>query len=155
MQPSLPSSHPLVVDARVWASPLAVVIRHIFYEFFFSSYVALWDSKTPHRHACERVSYCVGTSPSRLPPQDGSPFLNLLPQFLSFIFCPTSFQRLGCLSGCLVSSSSIQKLFCGSCSGFKWSFGEFVGKKVVSPYYSFAISGLPPNRKFLISVSLK
>ena len=35
---------------------------------------------------------------------------------------------MGCLSGCLVSSTSIQKLFCGSCSVFKWSFDEFVGK---------------------------
>ena len=34
------------------------------------------------------------TSPaSQLPPQDGSPSLDLLPLFLSFIFCPTSFRR--------------------------------------------------------------
>ena len=31
-------------------------------------------------------------------------------------------KRMGCLSGCLVSSASIQKLFCGSCSAFRWSF---------------------------------
>ena len=28
-------------------------------------------------------------------------------------------KRMGCLSGCLVSSASIQKLFCGICSAFK------------------------------------
>ena len=50
-------------------------------------------------------------------------------------------KRLGCLSGCLVSSTSIQKLFCGSCSTFKWSFDEFVGEKVVSPAYSSTILG--------------
>ena len=54
----------------------------------------LWDSKTPHRPANERVSYCVETSPpSGLSLQDGSPSLILLTLFLSFIFCPTSFQR--------------------------------------------------------------
>ena len=49
--------------------------------------------QTPHRTTCERVSYSVQTSPSQLPPQDGSLSLTLLPLFLSFIFCPTSFQR--------------------------------------------------------------
>ena len=46
---------------------------------------------------------------------------------------------MGCLSACLVSSTSIQKLFCGSCSAFKWSFDEFVGKTVVFPSYSLGI----------------
>ena len=52
---------------------------------------------------------------------------------------------MGCLSGCLVSSASVQKLFCGICSAFKLSFDEFVGEKVVSPSYSSAILGLPPG----------
>ena len=60
------------------------------YYFFSPGYVALWDSKTPHRPVCERVSYCLETStPSQLPPQDGPPSITLL----SFTFCPTSFQR--------------------------------------------------------------
>ena len=50
-------------------------------------------------------------------------------------------KRMGCLSGCLVSSTSIQKLFCGSCSTFKWSFDEFVGEKVVFSSYSSTILG--------------
>ena len=41
-------------------------------------------------------------------------------------------KRMGCLSGFLVSSDSIQKLFCGSWSAFKWSFDEFAREKVVS-----------------------
>ena len=52
-------------------------------------------------------------------------------------------KRMGCLSGFLVSSDSIQKLFCGSWSAFKWSFDEFAGEKVVSPSYSSAILELP------------
>ena len=62
--------------------------------FFPPGYVALWDSKTPHRPTCERVSCCLETSPrSRFPPQDGSSSLTLLSLFLSFIFCPISFWR--------------------------------------------------------------
>ena len=60
----------------------------------------------------------------------------------SFVFCILSYllsKRMGCLSGCLVSSTSIQKLFCESCSAFRWSFDEFVGEKVVSLSYSSAI----------------
>ena len=49
--------------------------------------------KLPQRPACERVSNCLETSPSRLPPQDESLSLTLLSLFLSFIFCPTSFRR--------------------------------------------------------------
>ena len=48
-------------------------------------------------------------------------------------------KRMGCLSGCLVSSASIQMLFCGSCATFKGSFDEFMGEKVVSPSYSSTI----------------
>ena len=50
---------------------------------------------------------------------------------------------MGCLLGCLVSSDSIQKSFCGICSSFKYSFDEFVGEKEVFPSYSSAILGLP------------
>ena len=62
--------------------------------FFSPSYYVLWNSKTPHRPTCERVPYCLETSPSSwFPPQVGSLSLTLLSLFLSFIFCPTSFQR--------------------------------------------------------------
>ena len=151
MQPIPPCPAP----ACWWWRPVSGLLLHwvlqlgaysVGFFFFPPGYVALWDSKTPHRPSSERVSCCLQTSPpSWLPPQDGSLSLTLLPLFLSFIFCSTSFQREGVPSGCLVSSTSIQKLFCGSCSAFKWSFDEFVGEKVVSPLYSSAISG-PPLR---------
>ena len=46
---------------------------------------------------------------------------------------------MGYFSGCLMSSASIQKLFCGIYSVFKCSFDEFVREKVVSPSYSSAV----------------
>ena len=151
MQPTpLCPAHLLVADVSIWAaSLLAVAVRCIFSVsfFFFFFFLVMLPSEIPKppRHAPERVSYCVETSPpSSLPCQDRSLSLTLLSIFLSFIFCPTSFQReMGCLSGCQVSCTSVQKLFCGSCSAFKWSFDEFVGDKVVSPSCSSAILG--PN----------
>ena len=115
--------------------------------FFSPDYVALWDSTTPHIHSCEWISYCVETSPpSWLPPQGRSLSLNLLSLLLSFIFCPTSFWRnWAAFMGVWCPLVSIQKLFCGSCSGFKWSADEFVGEKVVSLSYSSTILGLPPE----------
>ena len=51
---------------------------------------------------------------------------------------------MGWIPGCLMSSVSVQKLFCGICSAFKCSFDEFVGEKVVSLSYSSAILGPTP-----------
>ena len=80
-------------------------------------------------------------------------FLPRSPSLTLFVFSLLSYllvERMGCLSGCLVSSASIQKLFCGSCSAFKWSFDEFVGEQVASPSYSSAILGpLSPSVVFL------
>ena len=61
--------------------------------------------------------------------------------FIFYILSHLLSKTMRCLSGCLVSSTSIQKLFCGICSEFKWSFDEFVGEKVVSPSYSSTILG--------------
>ena len=69
---------------------------------------------------------------------------SLPPSFVSFFcllyfFLPT-FQELGCFSGCLMSSGSIHKLYCGIYSTFKCSFDEIVwGGKEFSPSYSSAI----------------
>ena len=65
-----------------------------------------------------------------------------------YIFSYLLSKTVGCFSGCLMSSASIQKLFCGICSVFKCSFDEFVGEKVVSPSYSSAILGLPLSFTF-------
>ena len=69
--------------------------------------------------------------------------------FIFYIFSYFLSKTMGCFSGCLMSSASIQKLFCGIYSEFKCSFDEFVGEKVVSPSYSSAILGLSPILYFL------
>ena len=78
--------------------------------------------------------------------------LSLLLLVFSLIFTVASrllyllLKTMGCLSGYLMSSDSIQKLFCGIFSAFKCSFDGFVGEKVVSLSYSSAILGPPPEK---------
>ena len=130
---------------------LGVAFRHVicgFYLFIFPpSYVALWDSKTLHRPASEWVSWCLETSFFKTPfpgwISTPNPFVSLfIFDILSYLLSKT----MGCFSGCLMSSASVQKLFCGICSAFKCSFDESVGEKVVSPSYFSTILGPPPAR---------
>ena len=83
----------------------------------------------------------------RLPSRDGAPSLPLLSLFIFYIFSYLLSKKMGCFSGCVMSSASIQKLFCGIFSSFKCSFDEFVGEKVVSLSYSSTILG-PPQQIF-------
>ena len=57
---------------------------------------------------------------------------------------------MGCHSGCLMSSASLQKLFCGIFLAFKCSFNEFLGEKVISPSYSSAILEPPLSLLFIL-----
>ena len=129
----------------------------LFIFIFPPSYVALCGFKAHHRLSSESVSWCLETSLFlRLPSQDGTPFpgwSSLPTSFVSFfvfyIFSYLFLKTMICFSGCLMSSASIQKLFCGVCSALKCSFDEFVREKVVSPSYSSAILR-PPKNKFSI-----
>ena len=64
--------------------------------------------------------------------------------FVFYIFSYLFLKTMICFSGCLMSSASIQKLFCGIYSVLKYYFYEFVREKVVSPSYCSAILGPPP-----------
>ena len=116
-----------------------------FYLFIFPpGYVALQDSKTPHRPTNERVSWCLETSPLL------RPFLgqitvpnSFVSLFIFYILSYLLWKTMGYFSGCLMSSASIQKLFCGVCSVFKCSLVAFVGEKGISLSYSSAILGPP------------
>ena len=100
----------------------------------------------PQTHQWE-VSWCLEISSIK------TPFLgwisipnSIVSLFIFYILSYLLLKTMGCFSGCLMSSVSDQKLFCGVFSVFKWSFDEFVGEKVVSPSYSSAIlapSSLP------------
>ena len=65
--------------------------------------------------------------------------------FVFYIFSYLLLKTMGCFFGCLMSPAGIQKLFCGIYSAFKCYFDEFVGEKVVSWSYSFAMLGPPPQ----------
>ena len=117
------------------------------YLFIFPpDYVALCDSKAHHRIGSESVSWCLETSLFLKTPFPGwsSTPTSFVSLFVFYIFSYLLLKTMGCFSGCLMSSASIQKFFCGIYSAFKCSFDEFVGEKVVSPYYSSAILGPPP-----------
>ena len=91
------------------------------------------------------VSWCLETSLFKTPFLGwNSVSISFVSFFVFYIFSYLLLKIMGCFSGCLMSSASIQKLFCGIYSMFKCSFDEFVGEKVVSPSYSSSVLGLPP-----------
>ena len=130
-----------------WAHNLWVLIIYLFF------FPVMLPSVVPRLATDSAVrvfpSVCKLLSFLRLPSQDGAPSLPLLPLypylylFIFYIFSYLLLKTMGCFSGCLMSSASIQKLFCGIFSAFKCSFDEFVGEKVVSLSYFSAFLGLP------------
>ena len=113
------------------------------YLFIFPpGYVALCGSKARHRLGSESVSWCLETSlffkKTPFPGRSSVPtsFVSL---FIFYIFSYLLLKTMGCFSGCLMSSASIQRLFSGIYSAFKCSFDEFVGEKVVFPSCSSII----------------
>ena len=101
----------------------------------------------------ESVSWCLKTSLFSKTPSPGR--ISVPTSFGSlFIFYILSYlllKTMGCFSGCLMSSASIQKLFCGICSVHKCSFDKLVGEKVVSPSYCSAILGPPSTFIYLFA----
>ena len=98
------------------------------------------------------VSWCLETSLFFKTPFLGqisipTSFVSL---FIFYIFSYLLSKTMGSFSRCLMSSANIKKLFCGIYSAFKCSSDEFVGEKVVSPSYSFAILGLPSDFRIFI-----
>ena len=146
MQPTLPCP----VPARwwqTWASGLLLCWQlwlgaySVGFFFFFVSQLCcpLRFQNSPQTHLWKDFlpfgNFSFFTVPSLVWISVSNSFVSL---FVSYILSYLLLKRMGCLSGCLVSSASVQKLFCGSRSAFKWSFDEFVGEKAVSPSYSSA-----------------
>ena len=147
---TLSSPCSFVVDASVWAtSPLGVAFRPVFCFFFFFFFPSRFCcpfrfQKSPQTHQWEGFLLFGNFSSFTTPfPWWVSIPNSLISLFVFYILSYLLLKRIGCLSGYLESSTSVQKLLCGSCSSFKWSFDEFVGEKVVSLLYSSAILGHP------------
>ena len=125
----LPASG-LLLHWEWWLGAYSVGFLFLFLFLFFPGYVAFWDSQTPHRPANERNSFSLETSCFTTPsPRQVSLPNTFVSLFIFYISSCLLLKRMGCLSGCLMSSTSVQRLFCRSCSAFKWSFDEFVGRK--------------------------
>ena len=141
-----------------WELPFGMKSVGFNYLFVFPpSYVALCGSKACQRLGSESVSWCLETSlffKTPFPEQSSVPtsFASL---FVFYIFFYLLSKTVGWFSGCLMSSASIQKLFCGIYSAFKCSSDEFVGEKVVSLSYSSTILGLTPVFSFFCIYSFK
>ena len=92
----------------------------------------------------------------KFPSQDGLPFpgwsslpTSFVSFFIFYIFSYLFLKTIICFSGCLMSSASLQKLFCGVCLAPKRPLEEFVREKVVFPSYSSAIFPSPSYITFL------
>ena len=89
--------HLLVADAGVWGTfLLGVAFRHVICGFYLFFLPVMLPSEIQKLLPDPPVRGFPGVWKLpllRLPSWDGSPSLALLSLFLSFIFCPTSFQR--------------------------------------------------------------
>ena len=138
-----------------WARNLLVLII-----YFFSSLLCcplfFQGSPQTRQWECFLVFGNFSLFKTPFPGQDSLPGMELPPYLLclflhllyfSYLFLKTMI----CFSGCMMSSASIQKLFCRIYSVSKCSFDEFVGEKVVSPSYSSTILGPPPEVLLFLS----
>ena len=120
---SLFSPCSLQADVSIWAtSPLGVAIRHVICVFFFFSLLVMFPSEIPKLPTGPLVRGFPGFWKLLL--HNSLPRMGFIPNsFVSLlIFYILSYlllKRMGCLSGCLVSSSIFQKLLCGIYSAFK------------------------------------
>ena len=140
---------------------LVIVIWHDFCGLFYL-FIYFFRLCFPLRFLSSPLTPSVGVFPvvwKFLLLHDAIPRMGHCPQIhcLSFCLYLSSYlipKRLLCLSGYLVSSASVQKLFCGSCTTCRWSFDVFVKEKMVSQSYSFTILD-PSSGLVLLSVCCK
>ena len=119
-----------------------VLIVHLFFSLLFCP-LCFQGSAQPRQWECYLVFGNFSLFKTSFPGWSSVP-----PSYVSFfvfyIFSYLLLKTIGCFSGCLMSSASIQKLFCGIYSAFKCSFDEFMGETVFSPSYSSSILAPPP-----------
>ena len=126
------SSHLLVADVSIWGIfLLGVAFRHVicgFYFFFLPVRLPSKIQKLPPDPPVRGFPGVWKLPLLRLPSLDGSPSLALLSLFIFYILSYLLSKTMGCFSGCLMSSASNQKLFCGVCSSNDLSM-NFWGRK--------------------------
>ena len=130
----------LVEDESIWGtSLLGVAFRHIICGvslfIYFSSQLGcpLWFQGSPQTRQWECFLVFGNFSLFKTPFLGWSSVpTSFVSLFVFHIFSYLLSKKLGCFSGCLMSSASIQKLYCGIYSALKCSFDEFVREKVVS-----------------------
>ena len=136
-----------------WACNLWVLIIYLFF------LPVMLPSEVPRLATDlqgESVSWCLETSLFFKTPFPGqiSISTSFVSLFIFYIFSYLLSKTMECFSVCLMCSANIQKLFCGIYSAFKCSFDEYVGKKLVAPFYSSAILGLPATIPFFPFICL-
>ena len=128
-----------------WARNLFVLII-----FFFLPVMLPFVLPRLASDSAASVSWCLETSLLKIPfPKWNSLPTSFVSVFIFHIFSYLFLKAMICFSGCLMSSASIQKLFCKVYSVLKCSFDEFVREKVVSQSYFSAILGPPSNTSFV------
>ena len=124
-----------MADASVWAtSSLGVAVWHVFCVCVcvFPLPVML-PSEIPKLPTDPPMRGFPGVWKLSLLHNSSLGWVSVPNSFVSlFVFYILSYLlliKMGWLSGCLVSSASIQKLFCGSCSAFKYLLMNWWGRK--------------------------
>ena len=107
---SLISPRLLVMDGSIWASLLGVVVRHIICGVFFS-FPVMFPSEIPNLPTDPPVRGFPGVWKLFLLHNALPGWVSITNSFVSlFTFYILSYllsERMGCLSGCLVSSASV------------------------------------------------
>ena len=147
---SLSNRHSLLMDVSVWAASLLVVAVICVFcvcilfvrlccslRFQSSPLTCLWESF---------LLYGNFSSFSTPSPEWASIPKTFVSVFVFSILSYLVSKRSGCLFGCLVCSDSVQKLFCGNCSTFKWSFDDSWGRNwSLSPIPRSSLECLLPS----------
>ena len=124
---------------------------------FFSSQLCcpLRFQNSPQTHLWEgfllfgNFSYFTTPSPGWVSIPNSSVSL-----FMFYILSYFLSKRMACLSGCLCPPPVFRSCFVEVAQHSRWSFDEFVGERVVSPFYSSTILGPPSYMSILIETGM-
>ena len=118
------AAHTSLFSPTCWwqLQALGVVVRHVICGFCLFIYFSSWlccllrfqNSPQTHRWEGFLVFGNFSSFKTTFPGQVSIPN-SFVALFIFYILSYLLLKTMGCLSGCLMSSASIQKLFCGIC----------------------------------------